>query len=371
MDAPATAVSEPVAVPLESTPSPVQDSPAIAEALESGNTSDFKEARRRERLELKGLLKTEPAIEKREAKRAKVEKPEKNAGAKARIAQLDPEIAELNEKLRIRKLLREEEAATRPQPKAEEKLHAENKAQVATAEQGWQRYKNEPGAPKSGDFDNYEDYLDARSDFIAEHRAKEIVRSEMDSRDTRTREYQQHEQTFKSLDTQAETFAGKVLAYQKANPSAQIAPQILSVTPLRALQAMNAVLPPEQQEKPGLQHYIVQQAFDSETPGQILAHLSANDMAEMRRIWQMAEERRDTDVIAREIGRLEAKFLGSTSPEALSASPARVTQAPAPGTTLGRRAAPAGGDGQAIKTGDTRAFKEIRLRERLASKGRR
>jgi len=97
MDALATAVSEPVAPALESTPAPVKDSAPIAEAIKTGDTAAFKEERRKERLELKGLLKTEDGPKPREAKppAPKPVEKEKNAGAKQRIQQLDPEIQEL------------------------------------------------------------------------------------------------------------------------------------------------------------------------------------------------------------------------------------------------------------------------------------
>ncbi|MEY4385586.1 MAG: hypothetical protein RLY20_869, partial [Verrucomicrobiota bacterium] len=156
MDAPAVAVTtEPTQMVPSSEPAarPSADLSPVDQAIQSGDTSAFKEARRKERLELKGLLKTEPGparqsrpdkpVESRTKPNEPQEKP-KNAGVKQRIQQVDPEIQELQDKLRIRAELKRQLAETerpqRPEPKAET---------PAQQETGWQKYKNLPGAPKS------------------------------------------------------------------------------------------------------------------------------------------------------------------------------------------------------------------------------
>ncbi|MEY4385993.1 MAG: hypothetical protein RLY20_1276, partial [Verrucomicrobiota bacterium] len=286
------------------------------------------------------------------------------AGAKQRIQQIDPEIQELQDKLRIRAELKRQLAETerpqRPEPKVET---------PAQQESGWQKYKNLPGAPKSDQFDNYEDYLDARAEFIADKRFEDRIGKEFEQREEKARTYQHVESQFRDLDTQAQTFTEKVKAHQQKNPGARIDERLLNVTPLRALRAMNAVLPPDQREPEAPHHFIVDQVFASDTPGEILSYLTDNP-ADLERLWHLALKA--PDAVVREIGRLEAKYLGSTSPDSSAshaASPA-ITKAPAPGTTLGRRAAPTGGDAinKAIASGDTRAFKELRRQERLAGK---
>lgn len=377
MDAPAAAVtSQPTPLAPASEPAarsaPSGDASPVDRAIESGDTAAFKEARRKERLELKGLVKTEPGPtthrprqEPKPRQDARPEPPkDKNAGAKQRIQQIDPEIQELQEKLRIRAELKRQLADT------ERPSREEPKATPAPApNDGWKAYKDLPGAPKSDQFDNYEDYLDARADFIADRKVEARITREFQQREERARTHQQAESQFRELDTQAQTFAEKVKKHQQANPGARIDERLLNVTPLRALRAMNAVLPPDQREPEGPHHFIVDQVFASDTPGEILSYLTDNP-ADLERLWHLSLKA--PDAVVREIGRLEAKFLGSTSPDAAasrSASPA-ITKAPAPGTTLGRRAAPAGGDAlnKAITAGDTRAFKELRRQERLAGK---
>lgn len=356
-----------VQMPAAPAPAPEAVKSSVDQAVETGDTSAFKEARRRERLELKGLLKTEPSPVKPRPEKPKVEAKaeppkEKNAGAKQRIAQIDPEIEELQNKLRIRAELKRQLAET------ERPLEAKPaKPETPTLNDGWKKYKDLPGAPTSDQFNNYEDYLDARAEFIADSRVQERLGQAFEARDRESQTRSQVEQQFRQLDTQAATFADKVTSYQQAHPEMQIHPALLNTTPLNALRAINAVLPPEQQEREGPHHFIVQLAFESETPGEILHHLSDHPEA-MEKLWHLAFQ--SPSAVAREIGRLEAKFLGSTSPAASSASPAsKVSQAPSPGTTLGRKA-PSTGDPlkAAIEAGDTATFKQLRRQERLAGK---
>lgn len=95
-------------------------------------------------------------------------KPKKNLDS--RLQELDTKNAELRERLRVNRLLREEmanleRAATTPKPASD--------PASPPKPQEWQRYKLHPDAPKVEDFEVYEDYLDARSTFIADRRYEE------------------------------------------------------------------------------------------------------------------------------------------------------------------------------------------------------
>lgn len=77
----------------------------------------------------------------------------KEKGAKARSAELDPEIAELQEKLRLRKMLREELDRGRDDKPADP-----SPAPVKATQREFERYKAMPDAPKVAEYDDYGDW---------------------------------------------------------------------------------------------------------------------------------------------------------------------------------------------------------------------
>lgn len=92
----------------------------------------------------------------------------KHKGAKARSAELDQENAELQEKLRIRAVLREELAKG-----AKDATPDPSPAPVKTAAQESARYKAMPGYPQVAEFEDYGDYTAAVSDFVSSKRLEE------------------------------------------------------------------------------------------------------------------------------------------------------------------------------------------------------
>lgn len=93
----------------------------------------------------------------------------KDKGAKARSAELDPEIAELQEKLRLRKMLREELDRGRDDKPAES-----SPAPVKATQKEFARFRAMPDAPKIGDFEAFEDWSVEMSVFVAGKRLEEF-----------------------------------------------------------------------------------------------------------------------------------------------------------------------------------------------------
>lgn len=91
----------------------------------------------------------------------------KEKGAKARSAELDAEIVEMREKLRIRAVLKEELA--RGDAKPAESSPAPPKATSKASE----RYKAMPDAPKLDEYQTYEDWSVDMADFAATKRLEE------------------------------------------------------------------------------------------------------------------------------------------------------------------------------------------------------
>lgn len=91
----------------------------------------------------------------------------KEKGAKARSAELDPEIAELQEKLRLRKMLREELAAR------DDKPADSSPAPVKAAAKEFERLKAMPDAPKLDEFNDYQDWSVAMAAFVTDKRLEE------------------------------------------------------------------------------------------------------------------------------------------------------------------------------------------------------
>lgn len=110
----------------------------------------------------------------------------KEKGAKARSAELDPEIAELQEKLRLRKMLREELERGR-----DEKPAASSPAPKKAAAREFERFKAMPDAPKLDDvdergsalFNDYQDWAVEMAAFVAGKRLEEYSQKQQQDYD--------------------------------------------------------------------------------------------------------------------------------------------------------------------------------------------
>lgn len=362
VDTPDVSPATPVAAP------PVAESKTpIQQAVESGDTRTYREERHKQRQDAKqGRTPVTPApttvgTPKPAASEpaATTEKPRKNADT--RVQELLRERGE-----REKQWERERQELLARVPKSEQTAKPADPAPKSDAK-GWQRYKDLPDAPKLEQFDTHEDYLDARSDFIAEKRIAEALgqRDQASEQDHRLRQsaerYQSHETEFRT----------HVLEWKQSNPEAKFDDGFMSIPPMSAIQLHNASQPPDQQVPIGPHHFVIEQVFLAEpkAKGPLCAHFSANPQ-EFKDLCELAmRDEYGMQAVVRRIGQLEAKFLSSQA--STPASPAaRISAVPAPATTLGRKASGSTVDPlkRAIQSGDTRAYRELRHQERQAGR---
>lgn len=328
-------------------------------AAKSGDARAFKEARHQERVD---KLQGKQTVAVRENKPGdKIERPvdpqtqPKKKSLEGRKQVVDAEVEDLKRQLSVRDELRRQLAATDPKPKPAETVKPETKAKPAWAD--------DPAAPKLDQFASYEEYLDARADFIADKKLEKAL-SERDQQSSRQSE------AIRKIDTvkqQGETFKTRVADYQKANPSAQFHPTLLEIMPMSAIEAHNALAPADQQLPIGAEHFIIEQVFNSELSGPMLAHFTSNP-DDFQRLYTLANQ--NPAAAIKQIGMLEAQ-LGKTPASPAPSPSARVSNLPNPPTVLNGKAAALDPIRSAVKSGDVRAFKQLRHQERVARLGSR
>lgn len=187
----------------------------------------------------------------------KAAKPTK--GLDARSADVDLKIADLKRKLEIKQEL-ERQLSTRP--------HDAKPAEPSPASEKkpWEVYKDLPDAPKPTDFENYEDYLDARSDFIAEQKIKAFRATEQQSTE-------QHQQTLE-LETRATQSRERGTKFWDAHPElkAEVHPLILDIIPTR----LYAQMSPEERAAGGRPHPFGDLLWESPLASEVTVYLSRN-----------------------------------------------------------------------------------------------
>lgn len=261
----------------------------------------------------------------------------KGKGVKERNAELDAEIAQLNERLRIRKEIQRELAATeRAQPKPDAKTDSspavDKKAEAA-------RFRAMPDAPKVEDFESYDDWAIEMAGFVADKKLEE--------RDTRAKAEtaQRHEE--QRFTEKAQKAGERFQSYLEKNPEAEkrIRPELLAIVPISQLRPG---------ETPGPHNFIAEQIFESDYTGELADHFSTEaGVQDFQRLMRL-----DPAAILREIGRLEARFVTSGTPSS-TRSPKTVSTAPDPPETLGRRpAAPSDDVEAALFSGDPVAYQD-------------
>lgn len=228
-----------------------------------------------------------------------------------RREQIQSEVEALQEQIRLKKALRAE-LDSLGVPTATVKPES---APAQQAPKSWERYKSLPGAPKPEQFDVYEDFLDARADFIVEQRLNE--REQQSARDRES-----HERVTSTVKT-IEGFRERVAKAREADPAfdSQIDPRLTEVVPAFALRADEPVTAAN-----ALMALIV----ESEAAPDLLRHFSTEQgQADWRELAAQSPM-----ALTRRFGRLEARFLDGGSSAAVPAAKP-VTKAPPPPTTLG------------------------------------
>lgn len=236
----------------------------------------------------------------------------KEKGAKARVVELDADIAALQQKLAIRAQLREELA--RVEPRTSQPGSDPAKAPTQTE---YERILAMPGAPKEEDFDSYAKFSAAQALFIADTRWQEH-----ETRQAQSREIDQTVQSVRQISEAAQT---RVTEFAKSDPdfASKVNPQLLNLD--------TATMRRVRGEQVGPQHVLAEELAKSEHVAPLLIHFSTPDG---QKEWADLMRRPPTDLL-RAFGRIEARF----DREATSApAPKQVSDAPDPGTVLGSRA---------------------------------
>lgn len=272
----------------------------------------------------------------------------KGKGVKERNAELDAEITQLNERLRLRKEIQRELAALErtPQPKPDARADSspavDKKAEAA-------RFRAMPDAPKVEDYDTYDDWAIEMAGFVADKKLEE--------RDTRSKQEtaQRHEE--QRFTEKANKASERFNAYVEKNPAAKdrISPELLAIVPISQLRPGEAI---------GPQNFIAEQIFESDFTGELADHFSTDaGVQDFQRLMRLSP-----DAILREIGRLEAR-LDSGAARPSTKSPKTISTAPDPAETLGRRPA-AGLDPveSALFSGDPVAYQDEMNRRDWARK---
>lgn len=264
-----------------------------------------------------------------------VDKPAKNV--KTRSAELDAEIAELNRKLELRRTLREELASTQRPVDA---TPAESSTAKSSSSE-LDRYKNHPDAPKTEDFDVYEDYLDARAVFLADRRYEDRQRAESLDRESKAR--------LATIEQTIADFSQGIAKAKEADPDfeSKVDPRLMAIKPAFALGP---------KEQLGPHNVLVEEIVKSDQRAALLLHFSSPEGQEdWKRLCGLQPA-----AMLKAFGRIEAR-LETPGPAAGEKPPAKtVTSAPDPPLTLGKKPAqPADSAEGAIKAGDYRAYEAI------------
>lgn len=230
--------------------------------------------------------------------------------------QVDAEVAALREQLRVAKALRDELAHVRQRPQPDQPVSDPARSQPKS----WERYKQFPDAPKAENFDSYEDYLDARAEFIADRRFEDRARQSETERRT-----QEH------ADATTRRITGFTEKLAKARESdaafdSKVNPYLLQeVVPAFALRPGEPVTPA---------NVLLQEIVDSPVSAELLVYLSTPEGIEA---WNAAVKADSPAATIRAFGRIEARFLSGGKAAEAPAPAKPVTSAPAPPTTLGEK----------------------------------
>lgn len=250
-----------------------------------------------------------------------------------RHQELDGSIEALQRKLEIKREL-EKQLGERPTPAKP------TESQPVKAEPEWKRYAKHPHAPKVEDFDTYEEYVDARSTFIADQRLADRDRhAQLDAR-SRDR--------MSETEKQIAGFTERITKAREADPDfeTKIAPGLREIVPAFAVKAGEPLRPA---------NVLLQEVVTSEHSAALLLHFSTD---EGRAEWNTLIASPHPAAMLKGFGRVEARFESSGQAAAGKTPAAKpVTSAPAPPRTLGNKP-PTDPDraASAVKAGDYRAY---------------
>lgn len=334
---------------------------AVKAATISGNVLDYREARRAERVgKPLAAQPAAPAAAKPDDQAASTDaspKPASEAGKpkgeklKARLVELDAENAALSERLRTRKALREELAGYELTPKPGAKDPASPAA--GTLAETVQRPDTRQPMLTSADFfqKHPEADLGDYSLYVTRYdRATEAVES---------RQREQKAKQFEALTKRHDSFAERLKTASTADPKfwESVTPEITALKTVAMARSEGLDV--------FVDNFIADELMDSKVGPQLMLHLSANpeDLKTLR-------EAEDPDDLKRRVGRLEGRLGTAKEPDPPLKPKKVVSDAPLPGTTLGRKPA-ASTDGlvSAVNGDNFSAFRAEKQARALAARG--
>ena len=240
-------------------------------------------------------------------------------GLDARSADVDLKIADLKRKLEIKQEL-ERQLATRPE------AAKPTDAAPVTAKKAWEAYKDLPDAPKSTDFESYEDYLDARSDFIAEQKYKSLRADEQKVYDA--------DRQRRDFETRTQASIERGTKFWETHPDlkAEVNPLLLEIIPTRVY----AQIPPDQRTAGDKPHPLGDLLWESPVAAEVTVYLSRNPDQ-----LQALLSSPDAATLLRRFGGVEARVEKLFEPEGQPvrvAQPKTVPDADELPVTLGKKA---------------------------------
>ena len=351
----------------QTTPPPVapaavpETQPATQAAVASGNTADYRAAKRAER----------------------AGKPLAAVPVQAEAATGDPAVGAEPAKAEPRKSSRDDTYISDRIREGVERGTSELRGEIERMKQQLLTHapaREEPKAytgidpsdpkPAPDAFETHDDYLDARDEW----NERRIERKQAKAADG-VRVSQEHQELTAAQQARVQKFADQLDAATKTDPefSKKLTPEV------RALKPFEALAPGE---RGGPENVVAAQIFDSPIAPQVLLHFSEHPEALARLIAMPADiqampqrvrTHHHIQWIVKEFGKVEAALSAPAPKETPSPAPSKtLTSAPSPAQTLGSRpSAAVDPKAAAVKSGNTQAYRDIRRRERAESGGRR
>lgn len=340
---------------LDATPagsSPAADVPAsvVEQAVAAGDQALYREARRAERVGTPLAPSTPDSAPAQPAEQdasteastdpaSEAGKPRKK-NAETRIQELLKERAE-ERKARERLEQRLAELERSSQPKSD--------PQPASAPAAAERFPSFDDYVKANPDASYEDYLDARADWRADQR---IQQREAEAEAKRARE--RASQTEQELTTK---YRAQIDAAIKEDPDFLdgISAEVLALRPFSAIRDAQG----RWTEQPTGYHALGQEIFASSMAPRLMRHFSDHP-EDFHRIASLQPSQ-----LLKEMGKLEDRL--TAKPAAAAPPPKTVSDAPPPPTVLGSRPVSTTDPLEAaVASGDVRAYRDARLRQRTA-----
>lgn len=303
----------------ESAPATAVDQPASTDATQEAASEPAKPAK----TETKGLDAREQQIRERQAR------------LKADLAEVDRLEREISDR-RAR--------LTQPPPKPDA---PQDSSTTAAAQKNFEKYANDPKAPKLEAYEDYNAWAIDMMDFITDRK--------LETRDAQQRQTAEHTRRSRELQTAVDTSKQRVKAFAEKTPDflQRVSPELLDIPPISALKDGDAI---------GPHNFIAEQMWRSEYPGELALHFSEHP-EDFRALMELD----DPALIVKRIGRLEAKF--AESPEDQSnaeptPAPKTIPDADELPVVIGKKAPVTTSDDEsALKAKDFLAYERARKRE--------